>query len=72
MVIIAIIWYCKRFQKYHVTTDVQSDITSNLSFEGIELETNPSYGTLRKEAHQNTVDYHDEMYITAIKSYTPF
>ena len=73
--IIAIIWYCKHSQKYYVTTNVRSDIVpkiTNPSTEVIELETNPSYGTLRKEAQQNVVDYPPVDDEGANPSYTAF
>ena len=61
IIIIVIIWYCKRSQKYHVSTNVRSDTTpkiTNMSAEAVELDTNPSYGTIMisKEPQQTTVD----------------
>ena len=77
MIIIAIIWYCKRSQKYHISNNTQSDVPkiTNISAEAVELDTNPSYGTVRKEAQQITVDYppvDEGVDITANPSYTPF
>ena len=77
MIIIAIIWYCKRSQKYHISNNTQSDVLkiTNVSAEAVELDTNPSYKTIKKEAQQTTVDFppvDERVDITANPSYTPF
>ena len=77
MIIIAIIWYCKRSQKYRISNDTQSDVPkiTNVSAEAVELDINPSYKTIKKEAQQTTVDFppvDEGVDITANPSYTPF
>ena len=77
MIIIAIIWYCKRSQKYHVSNNTQSDASkiTNVHAEAVELETNPSYGTIRNEAQQTTPDcppVDEGVDLIANPSYTPF
>ena len=78
VIIIAIIWYCKRSQKYHVSNKTQSDAfkITNVHAEAVELETNPSYGTIRTEAmaQQATTDYppiDERVDLTANPLYTP-
>ena len=77
VIIIGIVWYCKRSQKYHINTARQSDVPKiiNASAEAVELETNPSYGTVSKETQQTSVDHppvDEAVDITANPSYTPF
>ena len=82
MIIIAIVLYCKRFQKYHVKnssdTHLQSGklVVTDASFKAVDLELqeNPSYvASLRKEVQtNNTVDDHKEVDLTVNPSYTPF
>ena len=81
VIIIAIIWYCKRFQKYHVNncsdTQLQSGtlVVTDASLKAVELQENPSYvASLRKEVQTDntTADDHKEVDITANPSYTPF
>lgn len=81
MIIIAIIWYCKRFQKYHVSNSSDTKLQSgtlavtNASFTAVELQENPSYvASLRKEVQtdNSTRDDHEEVFVTPNPSYTPF
>ena len=81
VIIIAIVWYCKRFQKYHVNNSNDTKLQSgtlgvtNASFTAVELQENPSYvASLRKEVQtaNSTKDDHKEVFITPNPSYTPF
>ena len=76
-IIIGIIWYCKRSQKYHINNGTQSAVPeiTNVSVKAVELQENPSYGTtIRNEVHLtnevSTVD--EDVDIEANPSYTPF
>ena len=77
VIIIVIIWYCKHSQKYHVSNNTQSDAfkITNVHAEAVELETNPSYGSIKKETQQQTtVDnpcVDERVDITVNPSYTP-
>ena len=74
VIIIGIIWYCKRSQKYHINNGTQSGVLE-ITNASVELQENPSYATtIRNEVHPtnevSTVD--EEVDIEANPSYTPF
>ena len=80
MIITAIVWYCKRFQKYHVKNSSDTHLQSgtlvvtdeSLKAVDLELQENPSYvASLRKEVQTNnpTVDDHKEVNLTVNPSY---
>ena len=76
VIVIAVIWYCKCFQKYHINTNTQSGLPKDVnltSANAVELEANPSYTAIRKEVQQTTdCSVVDKVDMTANPSYTPF